>query len=278
MELKQYWNVIWKKRWLVLAIVLLVAAVSALMALTAKRSFETEIRLITRQEPTPDNPGSPGITGTNGAMVFTFNRYYNWFGSEFLVDDYTQIVESDAFAASVMDTMQQPFFTEKVMEDLNKQAQEAARPGDTPAMRGSQDAERLKTDITRLNTLDIRQGIEADRRHRILRLTITGPNFEVTKAMADAAAMVLADARLKPVRGGMVDDNPVFSQIENAKITSIVSNRNKEITNAAIRVVMGLVAALALAFLLEYLDTSIRDDRDAKRVLDLPVLGTIPKS
>jgi|GEM_PF-1203677 len=277
MELKQYWNVIWKRRWLVLAIVFLVAAVSALMALTAKRSYETEIRLITRQEPSPDDAGN-GLAGNPGELVFTFNRYYNWFGSEFLVDDYTQIVESDAFAASVLDTMREPFFPEKVMEDLNKQAQEAARPGETPAMRGSQDTERLKTDITKIKVQDIREGIEADRRHRILRLNITGPNFEVTKALADASAIVLADARLKPVRGEMVDDKPVFSQIENAKTTSIASNRSKEITNAVIRIVMGLVAALALAFLFEYLDTSIRDERDAKRVLEMPVLGTIPKT
>jgi capsular polysaccharide biosynthesis protein len=40
---------------------------------------------------------------------------------------------------------------------------------------------------------------------------------------------------------------------------------------------MGLVLALALAFLLEYLDNSVRDERDARRVLDMPVLGTIPK-
>ena len=36
--------------------------------------------------------------------------------------------------------------------------------------------------------------------------------------------------------------------------------------------------ALALAFLLEYLDNSVRDERDARKVLDLPVLGMIPRA
>ncbi len=40
---------------------------------------------------------------------------------------------------------------------------------------------------------------------------------------------------------------------------------------------LGVVAAIVLAFLLEYLDNSVRDERDAKRILELPVLGAIPK-
>src|SRR5262245_32851771 len=118
MELKQYWNVIWRRRWLVLAILLVAALLSGYLYLTTQRTFETQVRFITRQEPTPDNPDTPGMTGT----IFTFNRYYNWFGSEFLVDDYTQITASDAFAASVLETMKMAFFADKEIEDLNNQA------------------------------------------------------------------------------------------------------------------------------------------------------------
>src|SRR5690349_18728122 len=104
MELRQYWNVIWRRKWLVVGIVLLAALLSGYMFLTTNKTYETQVRFITRQEPTPDDPNTPGITD----MIFTFNRYYNWFGSEFLVDDYTQITTSDAFAASVLQTMQEP--------------------------------------------------------------------------------------------------------------------------------------------------------------------------
>jgi capsular polysaccharide biosynthesis protein len=58
----------------------------------------------------------------------------------------------------------------------------------------------------------------------------------------------------------------------------IQSSTGREIINAGIRVLIGLVFALALAFLLEYLDNTVRDERDARRVLDMPVLGTIPKA
>ena len=55
MELRQYWNVIWKRRWLALAIVGLTTILSAYMALRASPSYEAEVRFITRQVPTPDS-------------------------------------------------------------------------------------------------------------------------------------------------------------------------------------------------------------------------------
>src|SRR5262245_34971906 len=106
MELRQYWNVIKKRGWLVLAILGLTAIISGYMYFTAKLTYEGDVLFITRQEPSPDNPNSPGLTGPPNAMVFTFNRYYNWFGSEFLVDDYTQIVTSDAFARSALSLLE----------------------------------------------------------------------------------------------------------------------------------------------------------------------------
>ena len=45
------------------------------------------------------------------------------------------------------------------------------------------------------------------------------------------------------------------------------SSRSRDIINAVVRVMIGVVLALALAFLLEYLDSSIRDERDARKVL-----------
>ena len=95
---------------------------SAFLLLTTPKSFKTEIKFITRQEPTVDNPGCSGVVGAPGDLVFTFNRYYNWFSSEFLVDDYTQITKSDAFAGSVLETMWDPGFPQQVIDTLNQQA------------------------------------------------------------------------------------------------------------------------------------------------------------
>ncbi|MGM1032037.1 MAG: YveK family protein [Bacillota bacterium] len=47
--------------------------------------------------------------------------------------------------------------------------------------------------------------------------------------------------------------------------------------NIAIAVVVGLMAGIGLAFLLEYMDNTIRDEKDIEKILDLPLLGTIQK-
>ncbi|MFE4810522.1 YveK family protein [Peribacillus simplex] len=47
--------------------------------------------------------------------------------------------------------------------------------------------------------------------------------------------------------------------------------------NIAIAVVVGLMAGIGLAFLLEYLDNTIKDEGDIERLLDLPLLGSIQK-
>ncbi|MEP6775872.1 MAG: Wzz/FepE/Etk N-terminal domain-containing protein [Chloroflexota bacterium] len=278
MELRQYWNVIWRRRWLVLAIVAIAAVLSAFLLITTPKSFKTEIKFITRQEPTLDNPGSTGIVGGPGNLVFTFNRYYNWFSSEFLVDDYTQITRSDAFAGSALETMWDPGFPQKVIDTLNQQARTNTPQAQQPPVLGPEMVVNLRVEIGKLTLQDVKSSIDSDRAQRELHLTINSSSGELAKAIADASAIVLTDAKLKVVRGTLVNDEPAFSQIDDARVDSIQSSRSRDIINAVVRVIIGVVLALALAFLLEYLDSSIRDERDARKVLDLPVLGTIPRA
>lgn len=49
---------------------------------------------------------------------------------------------------------------------------------------------------------------------------------------------------------------------------------NKKL-NIAVAVVLGLMVSIGLAFLLEYLDTRLKDENDVKQYLNLPVLGVI---
>jgi len=48
-------------------------------------------------------------------------------------------------------------------------------------------------------------------------------------------------------------------------------------TYSILALLIGILAAGGLAFLLEYLDRSIRDPEEASRLLEIPVLGVIPK-
>lgn len=47
--------------------------------------------------------------------------------------------------------------------------------------------------------------------------------------------------------------------------------------NIAIALVVGLMAGIGLAFLLEYLDNTIKTEQDLEKLLELPVLGVIPE-
>ncbi|UZJ79335.1 YveK family protein [Fictibacillus sp. KU28468] len=47
--------------------------------------------------------------------------------------------------------------------------------------------------------------------------------------------------------------------------------------NMAIALVVGLMTGVGLAFLLEYLDNTLKSEQDIEHFLGLPVLGTIPK-
>ena len=47
------------------------------------------------------------------------------------------------------------------------------------------------------------------------------------------------------------------------------------VMNVAIAIVVGLMAAVGLAFLLEYFDSTIKNEQDIEKILDLPILGVI---
>lgn len=77
------------------------------------------------------------------------------------------------------------------------------------------------------------------------------------------------------------DQIKTFMKIENVAVvdaatvpTAPIKPRAK--MNSVIAFVLGAVAAVGLAFLLEYLDTSIKSPEDLTRHLGLPVLGLIP--
>ncbi|KZL89713.1 YveK family protein [Clostridium magnum] len=52
----------------------------------------------------------------------------------------------------------------------------------------------------------------------------------------------------------------------------------KKALNVAIAFFIGLMASVGLAFVLEYMDSTIKTEDDISRYLDLPVIGIIPKN
>jgi hypothetical protein len=49
------------------------------------------------------------------------------------------------------------------------------------------------------------------------------------------------------------------------------------ISEIGLRTVIGLLVGIGLAFLIDYIDPSVRTRQEAERLLDMPVLGEIPR-
>lgn len=75
---------------------------------------------------------------------------------------------------------------------------------------------------------------------------------------------------------------PVLMNVDNVNIlapANVGSNPSpvspNMTLNIAIAIVLGLMVGVGLAFLLEYLDNTIKTEQDIEKYLDLPVMGTI---
>lgn len=72
---------------------------------------------------------------------------------------------------------------------------------------------------------------------------------------------------------------PAIMNVDNVTILAKAVNAYrispKPSLNIAVALIVGLMAGIGLAFILEYMDKTIKDDRDVEIYLELPVLGII---
>ncbi|MFE1242839.1 YveK family protein [Fictibacillus sp. NPDC058756] len=78
---------------------------------------------------------------------------------------------------------------------------------------------------------------------------------------------------IKPIMNVDKDNVSILSKAQLAEDPSPI--KPKPLLNIAIALVVGLMAGVGLAFLLEYMDTTIKTEQDIENILGLPVLGTI---
>ncbi len=116
--------------------------------------------------------------------------------------------------------------------------------------------------------------IFASREHRIMTVTITWPDRDQVQAIAEAVGAAVADGgadyfpQLADVQAqAVLIDGPGIGQ---------VGRSLKEKLDLPLRLFVALVAGVALAFLWDYLDDTIRD-RSEVEALGVTVLGEIPR-
>ncbi len=228
MELRAYWEILRRRWWLPVALALLVAGISALQLRpweTRPPSYSASMRFLVGVLP-----------ATDAADAAYDPRYYAWLTSEYLVDDFTEVVRSHLFAQAV--------------------------------------TVRLADQAIELPAGLIQGSAATGRQHRIITLSFNWGDADQLAAIANAAAAELAE------------NSSAYFQVlgtEGAGVTvldgpaiSVVGPNLRDKLEWPLRIGLGLLVGIGLIFLLEYLDTSVRNRREVES-LGLRVIGEIPK-
>ena len=210
MELRAYWEIIRRRWWLPLLLALLVAAISAVQLRpweSRPPSYNASMRLLVGVLPATDAP----VTAYDP-------RYYAWLTSEYLVDDFTEVVRSGLFAQRV--------------------------------------SARLADQSIELPAGVIQGSAATGQQHRIITLSFGWGNEAQLIAVANAAAAEITEnaavyfqALGTEGAGVTVLDGPTVG---------VVGPSLRDRLEWPMRVGLGLLVGLGLIFLLEYLDTSVR--------------------
>jgi capsular polysaccharide biosynthesis protein len=106
--------------------------------------------------------------------------------------------------------------------------------------------------------------------NRVITLAVTGTDPEAVAVIADELANQTALAAVD------IMDLRAVNIVDAAKVSSNPSGPNRPLFTL-VAFVAGLVAAVALIIFLDLLNTTIRSPEEAGELLELPVLGRIPK-
>ena len=168
--------------------------------------------------------------------VYTYDRYYTMLTSEYLVDDLGEIVRSQAFAGAVSSRL-------------------AGQGISVPAS-------------------VIGASTQPGKLHRILTVNVTWPDPAQLEAIADAIAGTLTESSADFF--GQFSAAEADIRLIDPPTIGAVGRPAREQLDLPLRILLGLAVGLVLAFLLDYLDNSVRS-RNELEALGVTVLGEIPR-
>ena len=179
--------------------------------------------------------------GATGGDYFHYDNYYNYLATEYAVDDIVEVLNGNVFANAVAATLRGPDFN-----------------------------------ISDVKDEDIRGSFLARRTHRVLIVDISSGDRDRTVAVSRAITLTLQRDPVKYFSKGDLVSQQGAAALTIDQPIEARGDRAKRLLNVALQTVIALFAAIALAFLLDYLNDRLRDAEGAGKALGLPVLGEIP--
>ncbi|WP_408008276.1 YveK family protein [Pseudalkalibacillus sp. A8] len=114
--------------------------------------------------------------------------------------------------------------------------------------------------------------VKTEQNSQVFTIVVENPN----PLTAVNIANTLGETFQKEIKEIMSGNN--VKMLSEAEVPDNPSPVNpKPLLNMAIALVVGLMAGVGLAFLLEYLDNTIKTEQDIESLLDLPVIGVVPE-
>jgi len=114
--------------------------------------------------------------------------------------------------------------------------------------------------------------VGSEQQSQVVRLTVQDTDPEMAVKIANTTADVFK-REIGTIMKLKVENVSILSEAELSASLSPV--KPDPILNMAIAFVVGLMAGVGLAFLLEYLDNTVKNEQDVEKLLELPVLGSI---
>ncbi len=177
-----------------------------------------------------------GIAPERIPGVYTYDRYYTMLTSEYLVDDLGEIVRSQAFATAV-----------------------SARLADQGIV---------------VPPGAISASTQPGKLHRILTVNVGWGDETQLRAIAEAIAATLTEGSAEFF--GQFSAEEADIRLIDPPTISLVGRPAREQLDLPLRVLLGLAAGIALAFLWHYLDATVRERAELEQ-MGLAVLGEIPR-
>ncbi|WP_156573203.1 YveK family protein [Bacillus luti] len=131
--------------------------------------------------------------------------------------------------------------------------------------------EKLNLNMT-AQTLTKKINVTNEKDSQVISVTAADKDPKLARDIANATADVFKGEVAKIMN---VDNVTVLSKAEVVENQSPIKPR--PMLNVAIAFVVGLMASVGLAFLLEYLDNTVKKEEDVEKLLGLPVLGIVAR-
>lgn len=121
-----------------------------------------------------------------------------------------------------------------------------------------------------IEELNAKINVTSEKDSQVVNVTVEDPDPHMAADIANTVASVFQREIVKIMN---VDNVNILAKAEVKE--QPVPVKPKPLLNMAIAFVVGMMTGVGLAFLLEYLDNTIKNEQDVEKLLELPVLGAV---